>query len=426
MADHDGAYVHRPAETFPTGPVISADDPKSPFPPSESMLHRYNRHAVVADSKQCSKVGSDILSNGGNVIDAAIATMFCSGIVSVDSMGIGGGFIMNIYKDNKFYTLNSKELAPLSATKNMFKTPSDYDIGGMSIAVPGEVKGYWELYKKFGSLPWKSLIEPAKNICEEGITIKDHMYNSLESHHYDDQHLRNTFFNISGGQRFTGERVKLAPELCKTLRIIASNGGDDFYNGHLAELIEADLRDIGSIITKKDLQSYKVRWEETLSMPIGSNTVHLTPSAGGPLVGFILNILRGYNLTTKSIQSEGDLIRTHHRIIESYKYGFFVMIVYVVILKQILKLILTHFRLIDILRYRTQLEDSDAPSPLIRKMLSPVFGHEIRAKINDFKTYTDPKHYGGNFIIIDEGTSHISILAPNGDAISVTASINSL
>lgn len=92
-------------------------------------------------------------------------------------MGIGGGFLMNIWfhDKNKSFTLNAKEVAPLAATKNMYKTNEEYTDGPLTILVPGEVKGYWELHKKYGSMPWKSLVEPSIGVCENGFKMSKHM-----------------------------------------------------------------------------------------------------------------------------------------------------------------------------------------------------------------------------------------------------------
>ncbi|XP_031635021.1 glutathione hydrolase 1 proenzyme-like [Contarinia nasturtii] len=373
-------------------------DPEFPEPPSFSRLQLFKKYAVCADSTECSLVGSEIIDQGGNVIDSAIATMLCNSLVTPQSMGLGGGFIINIYKDKKFYTLNAKEVAPLAATPDMFKTRDEYQLGALSIAVPGEVKGYSELYKRFGSLPWKSLVEPTIKICEDGFILTEHMFDSIEPYHYDDPHMRKTFFiNGRNETRQPGDLIKMPAELCHTYRLIADYGGDDFYNGTLADLILDDLKEIGSIIKKEDLQLYKPRWEETLSVPIRGSSINVIPSAGGPLVAFILNVLSGYNMNKTSIETEDEQIQTYHRFIESFKYAF---------------------------GLRTHLKESGIPSSLIEEMLTPEFGEKIRARINEDKTFNDPEHYFGNFITVDHGTGHTSILAPNGDAVSVTSSTN--
>lgn len=107
-------------------------------------------------------------------------------------MGIGGGFVMNVYlhEQKKAFTLNAKEIAPLAATEDMFKTVGDYTEGPLSIGVPGEVKGYWELHREHGSLPWKSLLEPTIKICEAGIKLSKHMSDFIENRLTKDNHLR--------------------------------------------------------------------------------------------------------------------------------------------------------------------------------------------------------------------------------------------
>lgn len=135
---------------------------------------------------------SEMLTRSGNVIDAALATLFCNGIVTMQSLGIGGGFLMNIYfhKERKSITLNAKEVAPLAAHENMFNDTASYNGGPLSIGVPGEVKGYWELHKKYGSLTWKELIEPSIKICEEGFIMSKHMYDTISDSLINDTHFK--------------------------------------------------------------------------------------------------------------------------------------------------------------------------------------------------------------------------------------------
>lgn len=174
-------------------------------------------------------------------------------------MGIGGGFVMNLYihKERKAYTINAKETAPLGATEDMFKTSESYKYGPLSIGVPGEIKGYWELHKKYGSMQWKDIIAPTIKLCEDGITMSKHMSEFIEERLLSDTYLRNALFiNETNEPRKAFEHIQLPTVLCNTYKMLAENGGDDFYNGKLADLVVEDLQDLGSIITKKDLQSY--------------------------------------------------------------------------------------------------------------------------------------------------------------------------
>lgn len=120
------------------------------------------------------------MQDGGNVADAAIATSFCNGIATMQSQGIGGGFIMNLFIGGKAYSLNSRDVAPINLKNETFKSAWDYGYGTLSIGTPGEVKGCWELHKRFGSMKWKDLIQPAIDLCERGIEITHHMRFGLE------------------------------------------------------------------------------------------------------------------------------------------------------------------------------------------------------------------------------------------------------
>lgn len=107
-------------------------------------------------------------------------------------MGIGGGSIINLYvhKEKKSYSLNSKETAPIAATEDMFDTYDQYQFSPLSIGIPGEVKGYWELHQRYASMPWKSLIEPAIKVCEEGFIVTKHMSEYFISELFADDRLR--------------------------------------------------------------------------------------------------------------------------------------------------------------------------------------------------------------------------------------------
>lgn len=120
---------------------------------------------------------SSILRDGGSAVDAAIATLFCTGITTSQSMGIGGGMLMNIYdkKHKTAFSVDAREVAPFAATRDMFDNSPNASVhGGLSIAVPGELMGYQKAYEKFGKLPWEKLIEPSLKLCKEGFYMAKH------------------------------------------------------------------------------------------------------------------------------------------------------------------------------------------------------------------------------------------------------------
>ncbi|CAG0920648.1 unnamed protein product, partial [Notodromas monacha] len=118
--------------------------------------------------------GMQILEEGGSAVDAAIAALLCDGLSNAHSMGIGGGFVMTIWHNvtRTAHTLIAREWAPLHASENMYGGNGTLSkSGGLAVAVPGEIAGYWEAHQKFGKLPWHRLFQPAIKMCLEGIEI---------------------------------------------------------------------------------------------------------------------------------------------------------------------------------------------------------------------------------------------------------------
>uniref|UniRef100_A0A1W7R8L0 Putative gamma-glutamyltransferase n=1 Tax=Aedes albopictus TaxID=7160 RepID=A0A1W7R8L0_AEDAL len=374
--------------------------------PSYTPLHVFKHAAVCSDSEICSGVGRDILQRNGSVVDATLATMFCAGLSNMQSMGIGGGFIMNIYikNDNAAYTLDAREITAMAAAEDMhLHDPSTTNEGPLSIATPGELKGYWEAHKRFGKLQWKEVLEPTLNICRNGFEMSKHMFDSLHVNPNikQDIGLRQMYVDEESGTfRKPGSVIK-PHKLCKTLQYIAENGGDALYNGELLDQFAEDLKDMGSIITKNDLEKYEVRWNYSIPVDINGDIMYVVPPpASGILLSFIINILKNYNFKPEDLSSVNSTILTYHRIVEAFKHAY---------------------------GRRTQIGDPKFVNieNLVEQMTSPNYGKEIRESIDDYNTKHNPHDYGGHFFIKDShGTAHISLIGPNGDAVSVTSSIN--
>lgn len=128
-------------------------------------------------------------------MDATLATLFCNGLVTMQSMGPGGGFVLNVYvaDERRAYTLNARERAPSDVHHQMFMTRgggNGRNEGPRSVAVPGEVLGYWELHQRFAKLPWREVIAPTVSICRRGFVMSKHMADQLQPHHKTDPKLR--------------------------------------------------------------------------------------------------------------------------------------------------------------------------------------------------------------------------------------------
>lgn len=262
------------------------------------------------------------MKENGSVADAAIAALICEGVTCPQSTGLGGGFVLTIYtkSDGKAETLVARETAPLSAFENMFVNDSSVS-GGKSIAVPGELKGYWELHKKYGKLPWARLFQPTIELCRKGHVVSDYLGNILKRRKELLLHsptLAEIYIDPKTNDVYkVGDRVKRL-KLAETLELIAKEGADTLYNnGTLAQRIVKDIRDVGGIITIEDLMKYEVRWEKPVVANLRDNkTLYSFSTPGsGAMITFIVNLLNGY-------LTDGLTVKSMHRIAEAFKYAY--------------------------------------------------------------------------------------------------------
>lgn len=385
-------------------------DPEIELPPSASKLRIFKRAAVCADGAPCAVVGKSILEKGGSAVDAAIASMICNGLVNMQSMGIGGGFFMTIYHKatQRAYTLVARDKAPLAANATMYegKPKQASFIGPLSIAVPGEVAGYWEAHKRFGNLSWAELFEPSIELCENGYNLTKIQYDGFQfntKNIYNDPILKKLFVNPETDEFYKPGTIIRPKELCKTLRIIAQDGAPVFYNGSLGNLLIQDLKSKGAILSAKDLNMYRATWEEPLKANLfnGIRLYTVGMPASGALLTYILNILDNFHFTPESIADYNSTILTYHRMIETFKYAY---------------------------ALRNEMGDKKFVDmkELTKNLTSRSFAYLTQMKINDRETWDDPKHYGAVTMsdAKDQGTAHVSVLAPNGDAVAATSTIN--
>lgn len=273
-------------------------------------------------------------------------------------------------------------------------------VGGRSIAVPGELKGMWELHKKYGKLPWKELIQPIIKLCNK-YKVSKNLAHSLKEKEIDikaEPTLREVFIDPSTNSVWNAGEYLTDLDLAETLKIISVEGAEALYgNGEIGKQLLKDIKSFGGILTAEDLKDYQVRWSKPVTTLLRNGKMLYTmPSPGaGPLLIFIINLL-------KSFEFKHDTI-SYHRIIEAFKLAY---------------------------ARRSELGDPEfveSVAELTKNLTNDQYADNMRKLIDDSTTHNDIQYYGGNFFVPeDHGTAHISVLAPNGDAVSLTSTVNFL
>ena len=261
-------------------------------------------HAMVAsDSPLGSAAGVEILKQGGNAVDAAVAVGFANAVSYPEAGNIGGGGYMVIHMaDGREAALDYREVAPLAATRNMYvdangKLTDKSVVGALASGVPGAVAGLTEALAKYGTMSLPQVMAPAIRYAKQGITVDSIFLNSIRNNaKYIEPFDGRTLFLPNGAPPAHGS-VFRQPVLAQTLELIAAKGRDAFYRGPLAEAWTRELKRAGGIITMEDLARYKPVWREPVRSTYRGYTLLTMPpsSSGGVTITETLNILEGFD-----------------------------------------------------------------------------------------------------------------------------------
>ena len=358
---------------------------------------------VVSQNIHATEAGYEILNNGGNAVDAAVAVGFVLAVTLPRAGNLGGGGFMLIYdkENNKVETIDYRSAAPRSAKSEMFiKDSNIVRFGHLVNAVPGSVAGLIKAHEKHGSLSLKDVMKPSVRLAKNGIPVTHDLNYALE---WSKESLlgnstsKNKFYDLKENPIEISSSFK-QPKLAKTLFLISRQGKEAFYEGEIAKWIEEDSLNNGGLITLKDLASYEAKDREPISINYrGYKIVSMAPVASGGLVLLqILSILENFNLETLGPNSA----ETIHLLSESMQRAY-----------------------ADRARYHGDPDYFDVP---IKKLLSEKYLNERSNSISNYRT-EDGKIYAGDMSKVDESpdTTHYSVIDSMGNAVSNTYTLGS-
>ena len=259
---------------------------------------------VVSARVEASQIGSDILAKGGNAYDAMVATQLGLAVVYPVAGNIGGGGFM-VYRanDGKTGALDFREKAPLTASRDMYLDekgnviPGKSSFGVHSVGIPGSIAGIFEVYNKFGSLPFKELIQPSIDLARNGFKVTAKQARSLNGTRKRFEKANN--YKILFDKEWKEGDLLQQEELAQTLERIRDNGQDGFYKGKTAQLFVDYVKELGGIISLEDLAKYKAIWRTPIEFTYkGHKIISMTlPASGGICLAQILKSIEPYDLS---------------------------------------------------------------------------------------------------------------------------------
>ena len=260
---------------------------------------------VVSAREEASKIGVAIIKKGGNAFDAMVATELALAVAYPFAGNIGGGGFMVYRKANgETGSLDYREKASLSATKDMFLDtngkiiPNKSTDSPLAIGVPGTIAGVFAVHEKMGSLPMSEIMKPVIELAEKGVIVTKKQEKSLNE--YRESIIKANGKNTKFATVFKENDTIKYPALAETLKRIAQNGKEEFYTGETANTLIGYFKKIGAIITKEDLAQYEAKWRKTIEFGYKDLKIisMAPPSSGGICLAQIMKMISPFDLAS--------------------------------------------------------------------------------------------------------------------------------
>ncbi len=360
---------------------------------------------VVTAHPIATKIGLDILHQGGNAYDAAVAVHFALAVCYPRAGNIGGGgFMISRNSAGAHLALDFREKAPKAATRDMYldKEGEPIDqlstLGYLAVGVPGSVAGMVEIHNTYGSLPWKKVVQPAIDLAKNGFALTKAEAEKLneKQEFIAEANPTNSVIFLKNKHWQEGEQIRI-PELAKTLSRIQEFGFDGFYKGETAKEFARQMSVHGGLITEDDLANYTAKWRTPLSTDFQGYQVYSMPppSSGGVA---LIQLLYGTELFIDQFTNHNSTASVH---------------------------LMTELERRVYADRATYLGDSDFVSVPLDDLLSKPY---LKEKFSDIDlhqaTPSEEIKQGGSFAIESFETTHYSIVDKEGNAVAITTTLN--
>ncbi|MDH0449086.1 gamma-glutamyltransferase [Shewanella sp. GD04112] len=390
-----------------SSPTLHAEEP-SIFSQMATAQPVWAKHGMVASQETlASRTGIEILKQGGNAVDAAVAVAFSLAVTLPRAGNIGGGGFMLVHlaKENKTIAIDYREMAPSKAKKDIFLDENGDAVTklsrehGLAVGVPGTVMGMSLALEKYGTMTMAQVTAPAIKMAQEGISVTPDLAVSLAGLKRRMSQWPSTaaIFYKADGSDYQVDDILKQPELAHSLQLIAEKGTKGFYEGETAEKLVKAVQDAGGIMTLADLQHYKAverepvrgqyRGYEVVSMP--------PPSSGGVHIIEMLNVLQQFPID----QFGHNTAQTIHVMAETMKHAY-----------------------ADRSEY---LGDPDFYKVPVKQLTNKDYAQKIASQIALNKTTPSTEIKPGNLAPYEsDQTTHFSVVDKWGNAVSNTYTLN--